>query len=260
MSKNYSGKSIILAVIFFSVFVIFLKSEIEHGKIVLVVGDNPVNEEVVLSGTVNTFIGDIVVKNQGKLILHNNAEMHLKGNLYLLDSSQFRVKAGAKFFLEGEGTHLIMTNNSHLLSSYGELNYVMTYLNQHMVQLYDNAKLEMYNSRVTNKDGDQDTYGSVRMYGTSSYIAKNMMFEQFRTFYIHGNENNSILETNKIVLENCNKVGDLLWYEAPHIQIKNSSFIILWMHFDQGAVVNTSFKQVNNVTRIMIRHSLCTLI
>jgi hypothetical protein len=251
MSKNNSEKLILLALIFFTVFVIFLKSGVAHGKVVLVVGDNPVNEEVVLSGTGNTFLGDIVVKNQGKLILHNNAEMQLKGNLYLLDSSQFRIKAGAKFFLEGEGTHLIMTNNSHLLSTYGELNYVMTYLHQHMVQLYDNAKLEMHNSRVTNKDGNQETYGSVRMFGTSTYIAKNMMFEQFRTFYIHGNENNATLETNTIVLENCNKVGDLLWYEAPHIKIKNSAYIILWMHFDQGAIVNTSFKQVNNVTRVI---------
>jgi len=251
MSKNYSEKLILSAAIFVSVCMIFLTSEIAHGKIVLVVGENPANEEIVLSGVGNNFVGDIVVKNQGRLILNNDAEMHLNGHLYLLDSSQFRIKAGAKFFLEGEGTHLTMANNSHLLSTYGELNYVMTYLHQHMVQLYDNAKLEMHHSRVTNKDGNQETYGSVRMYGTSTYIAKNMMFEQFRTFYIHGNEKNATLETNTIELENCNKVGDLLWYEAPHIKIKNSAYIILWMHFDQGAVVNTSFKQVNNVTRVI---------
>jgi hypothetical protein len=251
MNKNASGTLILSAVIFVSVCMIFLTSEIAHGKIVLVVGDNPANEEVVLSGAGNNFVGDIVVKNQGRLILTNNAEMHLNGNLYLLDSSQFRIMAGAKFFLEGEGTHLIMTKNSHLLSTYGELNYVMTYLHQHVVQLFDNAKLEMHHSRVTNKDGDQKTYGSVRMYGTSSYIAKHMDFEQFRTFYIHGNEKNATLETNTIELENCNKVGDLLWYEAPHIKIKNSAFIILWMHFDRDAVVNTSFKQVNNVTRVI---------
>jgi len=251
MNKNASWSLILSVVIFVSVCILFLNSEIAHGKIVLVVGDNPANEEVVLSGAGNNFAGDIVVKNRGRLILNNNAEMRLNGNLYILDSSQFRIKAGAKFFLEGEGTHLIMTKNSHLLSTYGELNYVMTYLHQHVVQLFDNAKLEMHHSRVTNKDGDQKTYGSVRMYGTSSYIAKDMEFEQFRTFYIHGNENNATLETNTIELENCNLVGDFLWYEAPHIKIKNSKFIILWMHFDQGAVANTSFKQVNNVTRVI---------
>jgi hypothetical protein len=193
----------------------------------LIIGDTP--GEVFTIGVGNTYSqnGNIIVEGTGTLLVRG--ELQLTGTVSVSGTGSFIVDGG-QFHLMGNDTNILVYQNGRVIfRNNALLHYVQTYVSQHNFICWDNAQVEMSDSRVS-ADGSSE---AIIMGGNASYHAVNMISPDWKTWYLSGQ--------TSLTLENVNIGGDVVFYDSPTMRFVDTVGVMPWLYLGSGAVVDYQF-------------------
>jgi len=191
-----------------------------HSSGVLVVGD----DEVLTIGADEEFYhtGPIVVTGNGQVQVAGGS-LFLDGHLSISDEALVAVTGGF-FQLDGKDTHIVLTQQAALAIVNGAtLHFVQQYVHQHAINAHDDSNVFLYQAEV-DSDGSAET---VELTENATYTAIATDFKDWTTWYMW---NESRLNLNDV-----EKAGDVVFYDNPTIDVKNTTGIMPWMHFPCGS-------------------------
>jgi hypothetical protein len=193
----------------------------------LIIGDTPGEVFSIDAGTSYSHTGDIIVLGTGTLLVRG--ELRLTGTVYVSGTGNFTVDGG-EFHLLGDYTNIVVyENGSVIFRNDALLHYVQTYVSQHNIICWGNARVEMSDSRVS-ADGSSE---AIILDGNASYHALNMTCPDWKTWYLSGQ--------TSLTLENVNIGGDIVFYDSPTMRFVDTVGVMPWLYFDSGAVVDYQF-------------------
>lgn len=192
-----------------------------HSSGVLVVGDN----QVLAIGADEEFYhtGPLIVIGSGQVLV-TGGSLFLNGHLSISDDALVSVNGGS-FHLDGKDTHIVLTQQAALAIVNGAiLHFVQQYVHQHAINAHDDSNVFLYQAEV-DSDGSAET---VELTENATYTAISTDFKDWTTWYMW---NESRLNLNDV-----GKAGDVVFYDNPIIDVKNTTGIMPWMYFPDGAV------------------------
>jgi len=184
----------------------------------LIIGDTPGEIFTIDAGTSYSHTGNITVVGTGIVLV--KGELRLDGTVLVRGSGNFTVDGG-QFHLEGDYTNLIAYQDGRIVfRNDALLHYVQTYVSQHNIICWDNARIEMSDSQVS-ADGSSE---AIILDGNASYSAVNMTCPDWKTWYLSGQ--------TSLTLENVN---------IPTMRFVDTVGVMPWLYFDAGALVDLQF-------------------
>lgn len=193
----------------------------------LIIGDNPVDEVFVIDTKTEFYHSSgIMVTGRGTLIVKGT--LYQNGHVYITENGTFHVDGGA-FHIGGYDTNVYVDENGSCIFSDGVLHYVQEYVSQHNLAGGDNGHFEFVNSEV-NCDGSIEF---IHLVGNASYTAIDTVFADWTTWYLH--------DHTTLSLENVNYAGDIVLYDSPTLKLVNTDFVMPWLYFGEGAVIDYTF-------------------
>ncbi len=188
---------------------------------VLVVGDN----EVLEIGADEEFYhtGPLIVIGNGQVQVAGGS-LFLNGHLSVSDDAQVVVNGGF-FHLDGKDTHIVLTQRGSLAIVNGAtLHFIQEYVHQHAINAHDDSNVFLFQAKV-DSDGSAET---IELTENAAYTAIATDFKDWTTWYMW---NDSHLTLNDVGIG-----GDIVFYDSPTIDVKNSIGVMPWMYFPAGAV------------------------
>ncbi len=182
----------------------------------LVVGDDTPDESVTLTGTV-TIDGDIVVANQGTLIL-DHADVTLTGNISVVNDGTLTITGGS-----------------------------LTVLSQYR---YSNGIMGLNNSRVTFQDTVIDTNG----YNWNGSFADNAAFVVHNTTF-HNGLTTALFGFATAEVDNANPLEWVVGSNATLTVANNAGPFIFWPIFPDGSVADLNFPDGSDVPSFSISNT-----
>lgn len=171
-------------------------------------------------------VGSISVSGNGQLIVQG--VLDLDGHLVITEDAIVNVDGG-RLNLGGKDTHITLTGNAGLAIVNGaELHFVQEYVHQHTINAHDTSRVFLFQARVRS-DGSAET---VILRDSAAYTAIATTFDDWTTWYMW--------ETSALTLDSVNKAGDIVFYDSPTIDIRNTVGVMPWMHFPDGSTANLS--------------------
>lgn len=209
-----------------------------HSSEPLVIGDNPVDEVFEIDSKTDFYhTGGIMVTGKGVLLVKGT--LYQTGNVYITGNGVLRVDGG-RFHLAGNDTNIYVDKNgSCLLRNNAVLHYVQDYVGQHNIIGADNAQITFRNSWV-NCDGSIEF---VHLANNAYFEAIDTTYTDWTTWYLHN-------ETT-LLLENVNYAGDIVLYDSPTLTFINTTMVMPWLYFGEGAVINYTFPTEQPVTTVI---------
>jgi hypothetical protein len=209
----------------------------------LLVGDN----EVLAIGADEEFYhtGPIVVTGNGQVQV-TGGSLFLNGHLSISDEALVTVDGGS-FHLDGKDTHIVLTRRASLAIVNGAtLHFVQEYVHQHAINAHDDSNVFLFQAKV-DSDGSAET---VQLTENATYTAIATEFKDWTTWYMW-NE-------SRLILNGVQKAGDIVFYDNPTIDVKNTTGIMPWMYFPDGAVGDLSLPDTRdcNITSVKIDNSV----
>jgi hypothetical protein len=193
----------------------------------LIIGDTPNEVFTVDSGRSYSHTGNIIILGTGLLMV--KGELHLNGSAFVKGTGNFTVDGG-QFHLSGDYTNLIVFEDGRVIFKNNALfHYIQTYVSQHNIICWGNARIEMSDSHVS-ADGCSE---AIILKGSASYQAVNMTCPDWKTWYLH--------DQTSLTLNNVNIGGDIVFYDSPTMNIVDTVGIMPWLYFDNGAVIDYQF-------------------
>lgn len=188
---------------------------------VLVVGNN----EILEIGADEEFYhtGPLIVIGNGQVQVAGGS-LFLNGHLSISDDGQVVVNGGF-FHLDGKDTHIVLTQRGSLAIVNGAtLHFIQEYVHQHAINAHDESNVFLFEANV-DSDGSAET---IELTENAAYTAIATEFEDWTTWYMW---NDSRLTLNGVEIG-----GDIVFYDRPTIDVKNSIGVMPWMYFPAGAV------------------------
>ncbi len=188
---------------------------------VLVVGDN---EVLTIGGDEELYhTGPIIVTGNGQVQV-TGGSLFLNGHLSINDEALVTVNGGS-FHLDGKDTHIVLTQQAALAIVNGAtLHFIQQYVHQHAINAHDDSNVFLYQAEV-DSDGSAET---VELTENATYTAISTNFKDWTTWYMW-NE-------SRLLLNGVQNAGDIVFYDNPTIDVKNTTGIMPWMYFPDGAV------------------------
>jgi hypothetical protein len=191
-----------------------------HSSGVLVVGDNEVLEIDADEEFYHT--GPLIVTGNGQVQVAGGS-LSLNGHLSISDDAQVLINGGF-FHLDGNDTHIVLTQRGSMAIVNGAtLHFIQEYVHQHAINAHDDSNVFLFQALV-DSDGSAET---VELTEKATYTAISTKFEDWTTWYMW-NESN-------LILNGVEKAGDIVFYDNPTIDIKNTTGVMPWMHFPAGS-------------------------
>src|SRR6266508_2506499 len=206
----------------------------------LIVG--PGETLVIGAGTERHHIGPIVVS--GGRIEVNGGKLFLNGSMTIAQNGAVVFDAG-EFHHEGNNTHALVggvapgdtSNGSLAFSNGGRYHLVQTYVSQHELQARNGSTIELTGTHI---DCDAAT-GVIRLFDSASYTGTATSAAKiddsqpgcWMTTYM---QNQSVLS-----LQSVQAGGDIVFYDAVTIDVRDTIGIMPWLYFPAGSVADLSF-------------------
>lgn len=170
--------------------------------------------------------GDIIVSGNGRIIVRG--VLHLDGNLNITQDGVVRVNGGT-LELAGADTHITLTGNGKLAIVYDAvLHFVQEYVHQHTINAHDTSRVILREAQVRS-DGSAET---VILRDDAAYTAIATSFDDWTTWYMWND--------SSLTLDAVNKAGDIVFYDSPTIDVRNTVGVMPWMYFPDGSVADLS--------------------
>lgn len=206
----------------------------EYSDEPLIIGDNPVDEVFIIDRKTEFYhTGGILITGRGTLLV--NGTLYQKGDVYITENGTLKVDNGT-FHLAGNDTNIYLDKNGTCIFDNSLLHYVQHYVGQHNLIAGGNGCLEFVTSEVV-CDGSIEF---IHLVDNASYSAVDTEFSDWTTWYCH---DNTVLS-----LKNVNYAGDIVFYDSPTLQFVNTHYVMPWLYFGEGAVVDYTFPKDLTVT------------
>ncbi len=174
-----------------------------------------------------TLVHDGAIVVEGEITIYGT--LRQTGDLIVRGGGRFTVDGG-EYHIEGLDTHIGVSGNGTMAFRNGALfHYVMTYYKQHSLTTWDNGRVELVDSTVK-CDGVLE---AIKMYDNSSYEAVNTTYVDWKTWYM--------FDQSSLSLRNIDYGGDIVVYDAAKVKAVNTSLVMPWLTFGEGAVVDYQF-------------------
>jgi hypothetical protein len=180
----------------------------------------------ILPGDILHHTGSITVSGNGQVLVHGTLD--LDGHLVITQDGIVKVDGGT-LNLGGDDTHITLTGNAGLAVINGAvLHFVQSYVHQHTINAHDTSRVFFFQAEVRS-DGSAET---VILRDSAAYTAIATTFDDWTTWYMWN--------TSALTLDTVNKAGDIVFYDSPSINVKNTVGVMPWMYFPEGAVADLS--------------------
>lgn len=192
-------------------------------------------EEVHRTGPILVAGGQLLVTG-GKLFLNGTMTI-VHGGAVVFDA--------AEFHHEGEDTHVFVGGtdleggggNGFLTFRNGSrLRWAQSYASQHELHGRNNSVIDLERTRV---DCDGAT-GVIRLHNTAWYSASAVTAAKqdgfpgcWSTWYMN--------DSSTLTLDSVNTAGDIVFYDAAQIEVRNTLGIMPWLYFPRGSTADLSF-------------------
>lgn len=193
--------------------------------------------------------GPILVS--GGRLLVTGGKLFLNGTMSIVQGGAVEFD-GAEFHHEGEDTHVFVGGidlngggGDGLLAfrNGSRLRWAQSYVSQHELHARNGSRIELEQTRV---DCDAAT-GVVKLYNTSTYSANATTAAKqgefpgcWTTWYMHQDSN--------LKLDSVHTAGDVVFYDAAQIVVRNTLGIMPWLHFPRGSAADLSFPEASECT------------
>lgn len=214
----------IAASLFFAVFALLNASAGVASTGPLHIGDGEILE--VATGEELHHTGSITVSGTGQVRV--NGSLHLEGQLIVTDDGIVNVDGGT-LNLAGNDTHITLTKNAVFAVVNGAtLHFVQEYVHQHTINAHDSSRVFLHTAEV-DSDGSAET---VILRDNAAYTAIATSFNDWTTWYLWND--------SALTLDAVNKAGDIVFYDNPTIDVRNTVGVMPWMYFPDGAIADLS--------------------
>jgi hypothetical protein len=191
-------------------------------------------------GTEERRNGPILV--YGGRLLITGAKLFLNGHMTIAQGGEVVFDA-AEFHHEGEDTHVFVGGINEgggdgllALRNGSRLHWAQSYVSQHELHARNGSRIELDRARV---DCDAAT-GVIRLFDQAAYSAtattatKEGAFTGcWSTWYMS--------QQSQLQLDAVMTAGDVVFYDAARIVVRNTIGIMPWLYFPRGAVADLSF-------------------
>lgn len=198
----------------------------------------------VAAGEELSHTGSISVSGDGRVLVQGT--LNLDGHLLITGDGTVGVDGGI-FNLAGDDTHITLTERAGFaVVNGGVLHFVQSYVHQHTINGHDESRILLLNASVSS-DGSAET---VILRDNASYTAIATTFDDWTTWYIW--------DSTTLTLDTVNIGGDIVFYDAPTIDIRNTVGVMPWMYFPDGAVADLTLPDTSEcrATSLAIDDSL----
>ncbi len=220
----------------------------------LIVG--PGETLVIGAGTERHHIGPIVVS--GGRIEVNGGKLFLNGSMTIAQNGAVVFDAG-EFHHEGNDTHVFVGGlgpdggiGSLTFRNGSRLHFVQSYVSQHELQARNDSTISLEHTRI---DCDAAT-GVVRLIGGSySAVATTAAKDQtqglpgcWMTTYMNDQPQQppSTPIRSRLTLDGVQAGGDIVFYDAAQIDVRNTIGTMPWLYFPAGSVADLSFPDASH--------------
>src|SRR6266571_5261303 len=221
-----------------------------------------------LGANAHTTSGTLIVGSGETLVIGPGAERHhtgaiivsggrieVNGGKLLLNGTMTIVQNGAvvfdagEFHHEGNDTHVLVggltVNGGNGLLAFrngGRYHLVQTYVSQHELQARNNSTIELTGTHI---DCDAAT-GVIRLFDGASYSGTATSAARiddsqpgcWMTTYM---QNQSVLSLRSVL-----SGGDIVFYDAAQIDVRNTIGTMPWLYFPAGSVADLSFPDASH--------------
>ena len=200
--------------------------------------------------------GPIVVS--GGTLVVNQAKLFLNGHLWVVHGGAVVFDAG-EFHHEGNDTHVFVGGlgpdggtGSLAFRNGSRLHFVQSYVSQHELQARNDSTISLERTRI---DCDAAT-GVVRLIGASySAVATTAAKDQtqglpgcWMTTYMNDQplQPPSTPIRSRLTLDGVRAGGDIVFYDAAQIDVRNTIGTMPWLYFPAGSVADLSFPDASH--------------
>lgn len=186
----------------------------------LVIGDN----EVLEIGASESYRhrGPIMVTGNGQIRI-TGGSLYLNGHLSLSDEAMVAVDGGT-LHQDGQDTYIVLNGRASLIFiNDARLHFIQEYVHQHAIHAHDESNVFFFQAEV-DSDGSAET---VELTEKATYTAIATESRDWTTWYMW-NE-------SRLILNGVEKAGDIVFYDNPTINVKDSVGVMPWMYFPEGA-------------------------
>ncbi|MBI5219280.1 MAG: T9SS type A sorting domain-containing protein [Bacteroidia bacterium] len=208
----------------------------------LVVGYNNPDETYIINSN-QTLNGDVVVMNNGKLIIENNAIVDITGNVICLNHGSI---IASRCTLSVFGNWYVVNNSKFEVdSTYFEV--PMLYRYQFGITATDSALVSLTNTNLSFGNGPWNCSFT----GHTRFNLINDIFLQSITASIGGH--------TELTIDNTQNAWEFLLLDTCNVSIKNSIGFILWFFFHENTTSASSFPQGNYVNGFRFNNTVAGL-
>jgi hypothetical protein len=188
---------------------------------------------VVGPGAERHHTGPVFVYDGGRIQV-NGGKLFLNGSMLISGASEVLFDSG-EFHLAGDDTHVLVSDEARLAFSHGGLfHFAQTYVAQHVLRATGQARVELEGTRI---DCDAATI-TIQLYDDASYSATATSSEDWSTWYMY--------DRSRLSLQWVLNGGDVLFYDAVTIDVRNTIGIMPWLYFPAGSVADLSFSEASH--------------
>jgi hypothetical protein len=191
--------------------------------------------------------GPILVSG-GRLLI-NGGKLFLNGHMTIVQGGAVELDR-AEFHHEGEDTHVFVGgigpgggDGLFVLRNGSRLRWAQSYVSQHELHARNGSRIELDRARI---DCDAAT-GVIRLFDRAKYQAtastatKDGSFTGcWSTWYMS--------EQSQLEMDSVMTAGDIVFYDAPRIVVRNTVGIMPWLFFPRGAAADLSFPDASQCT------------
>lgn len=189
-----------------------------------IIGDDYFDETIVVNND-TLFDGDIIIINNGKLIINPNTTVKINGDLLVLDSGYISAESGT---VEISG-HLYFLDQSICDFNNDSVTLPMDYRYQYGLYVMNSATVNLTNSYFDFKNGLLE--GGVAHNATLNLICDT--FAQSVTL--------SVLNSAELNVSHTHNAWEFLLNDSCKATFSNSQSLILWFYFPENCTASYTF-------------------
>ena len=183
--------------------------------------------------------GPIVVS--GGRIEVNGGKLFLNGSMTIVHDGEVVFDAG-EFHHEGDNTHVLVGglqekdgDGALVFRNGGRYHFAQTYVAQHELRARGDSRIELEGTQI---DCDAATI-TIRLFDTATYSATATQTKKgsWVTWYMH--------QTSRLSLQGVVNGGDIVFYDAVRIEVRDSIGIMPWLYFPAGSSADLSFPEAS---------------
>lgn len=174
--------------------------------------------------------GAIIVSGDGRIEVEGG-RLVLKGSMVIKDRGSVTF-TGGELHHEGNDTHVLVADDALLaFRGGGRYHFVQTYVAQHVLRATQRGRIELAGTRI-NCDGATIT---IQLFDQASYTATATRSDpgSWSTWYLR--------DESRLVLDGVVNGGDVVFYDAVAIDVRNTVGIMPWLYFPAGSDADLTF-------------------